>query len=180
MKILITGDFCPINRAALENVDSKKILDKDFQEIINQTDINITNLECPLTNHPKAISKTGPALKATPDNVKSLKALRFNLVTLANNHIMDYGGIGLQDTLDVLKQNKIDFVGAGKEEDEIDVIYKTKDDLTVAIINVCENEWSTEEQDGYVANGFSEIKMFYTIKKAKTNADKVIVIHHGG
>src|SRR5690554_717673 len=145
MKILITGDFCPINRADIFNIDSKKVLDRGFQDILNQSDINITNLECPLTNSSKAISKTGPALKAHPNNIKLLKAMGFNLVTLANNHIMDYGSEGLKDTLDILEKNQIDYVGAGKVEDEIDVIYQTKDELTIAIINVCENEWSTDD-----------------------------------
>lgn len=180
MKILITGDFCPINRADINVIDSTNILCEDFQELLKQTDISITNLECPLTNHSKAISKTGPALKAHPNNVKLLKAMSFNMVTLANNHIMDYGSEGLKDTLDILDKNEIDFVGAGKVEDEIDVVYQTKDGLTIAIINVCENEWSTDELNGYRANGFSEINMFYAIKNAKKNADKIIVIHHGG
>lgn len=180
MKILITGDFCPINRADILNIDSKKVLDRGFQDILNQSDINITNLECPLTNSSKAISKTGPALKAHPENIKLLSEMGFNLVSLANNHIMDYGSEGLKDTLDILEKNQIDYVGAGKVEDEIDVIYQTKDELTIAIINVCENEWSTDDLNGYGANGFSEINMFYAIKKAKKRADKVIVIHHGG
>src|SRR5690554_6787463 len=180
MKILITGDFCPIHRAEVNKLDASEILCKDFQDIINQADINITNLECPLSNHPKAISKTGPALKADPDNVELLTAMGFNLVTLANNHIMDYGSNGLKDTIEILDEKEIDYVGAGKIDDEIDVVYQTKDGLTIAIINVCENEWSTDELNGYQANGFSEISMFYAIKKAKKNADKIIVIHHGG
>lgn len=180
MKIFITGDFCPINRADISNSSSKEILDKDFKKLIKEADYSITNLECPLTIHNTPISKTGPALKADPENIRFLKENGFNLVTLANNHIMDYGSKGLKDTLSVLKENNINYVGAGKVEEEIDVIYNTKNDLTVAIINVCENEWSTEERDGYSAYGFSEISMFYAIKKAKQKADKIIIIHHGG
>ncbi|WP_323027650.1 CapA family protein [Gelidibacter japonicus] len=180
MKILITGDFCPINRADINKVDAKKLLCKDFQDLLKQTDIKITNLECPLTNNSEAIIKTGPALKSDPDNVKLITEMGFNLLTLANNHIMDYGSKGLKDTLEILNGNNIEYVGAGNIKDEIDVIYKTKDDITVAIINVCENEWSTDVRDNFAANGFSEIKMFYTIKKAKQNASKVMVIHHGG
>lgn len=180
MRILITGDFCPINRADINLSASKDLLCEDFQELLKQTDLNITNLECPLTNNSDAIIKTGPALIAKPNNVKLLSQMGINLVTLANNHIMDYGGKGLKDTLEILTENNIDHVGAGNIEDVIDVVYKSKEDFTVAIINVCENEWSTDEREGYKANGFSEISMFYSIKKAKEKADRVIVIHHGG
>jgi poly-gamma-glutamate synthesis protein (capsule biosynthesis protein) len=180
MKILITGDFCPINRADIKELNSNNILCQKFKELLSQTDYNITNLESPLTEHSKKIKKTGPALKAPPENVNLLTDLGFNIVTLANNHIMDYGSEGLKETLHLLKTKKIDFVGAGNIHDEIGVIYKTKNYIKVAIINVCENEWSTEVMDEYYANGFSEIKMFYAITNAKKQGYKVIVIHHGG
>lgn len=180
MKILITGDFCPLNRADIKYSDTEEVLDNNFKKLLKEADLRVTNLECPLTNSNNPISKTGPALKADPKNIQFLENNGFNLVTLANNHIMDYGSEGLKDTLRHLEQNNIEYVGAGKTSEEIGVFFKTKADLTLAIINVCENEWSSEERNGYVANGFSEIGMFYAIKKAKNKADKVIVIHHGG
>lgn len=179
MKILIAGDFCPIHRADI-NRRSGEVLDDNFKILLNNVDLRIINLECPLTKHITPISKTGPALKADPKNILFLKENRFNLVTLANNHIMDYGYEGIKETIQHLKINKIDYVGAGKTSEEIKVIFKTKDNFTIGIINVCENEWSTDKLQGYKANGFSEIDMFYTIKEANKKADKVIVIHHGG
>ena len=180
MKILITGDFCPINRAAIGSVDVENILCIDFQKLMEEADFNITNLECPLTTNSEVITKTGPALKANPESVNLLKIMGFDIVTLANNHIMDYDAKGLKDTLKVLDEHNIAHVGAGNIEDIIDVIYISKNDIKVAIINVCENEWSTDEKEGYKANGFSEIDMFYSIKSAQEKADKIIVIHHGG
>ena len=180
MKVFITGDYCPINRADLSEDISSKILADGFIDIMKGADLRITNLEAPLTKHTTPITKSGPALKVDPKNVLFLKENNFELVTLANNHIMDYGSIGLKDTLVQLTENNIDFVGAGKLDTEIDVVYKTKGEFTLAIINVCENEWSTQNREGYVANGFNEIDVFYSILKAKKKADKVIVIHHGG
>lgn len=180
MEIFITGDFCPIGRAEINNVSSKVLMSDSFRTLFKSADLKITNLECPLTNHITAITKSGPALKVDPKNILFLKENDFNLVTLANNHIMDYGSEGLKETINHLEKNNIDYVGAGKSTDEIEVIFKTKNGFTVGIINVCENEWSTQEREGYRANGFSEIDMFYSIKKAKAKAHKVIVIHHGG
>lgn len=179
MNILITGDFCPINRAE-DALLKKSVFDQNFTELFQQADLNITNLECPLTKFSKAIEKSGPALKAEPRMVEALKSNHFNLVTLANNHIMDYGSQGLKDTIDVLKQNNISYVGAGSIGDDIDVIYHEHNGIRLAIVNFCENEWSTIAQNGYTANGFSGIDAFYSIKNAKNKADYVIVIHHGG
>jgi poly-gamma-glutamate synthesis protein (capsule biosynthesis protein) len=60
------------------------------------------------------------------------------------------------------------------------VFYYSQDGVKIAVINLCENEWSTIPHNGYAANGFSEIDAFYSINNAKAKADLVIVIHHGG
>ncbi|PZW43774.1 poly-gamma-glutamate synthesis protein (capsule biosynthesis protein) [Mesonia algae] len=180
MKVFITGDYCPINRADLSLDTSKKILKDDFKVLLNEADFRLTNLECPLTSHDNAIIKSGPSLKADPINILFLKENKFDIVTLANNHIMDYGSAGLKETLIHLDDNNIEYVGAGKINTERDIIYKIKNDVKLAIINVCENEWSTKNREGFKASGFSEMDMFYLISKAKRKADKVIVIHHGG
>ena len=179
MNILITGDFCPINRAENAHLENTAF-DQSLMDLFHKADLNITNLECPLTHYEKAIEKSGPVLKSGPKMVKALKSNHFNLVTLANNHIMDYGSQGLKDTLEILDCENISHVGAGNIKDENDAFYYSQDGVKIAVINLCENEWSTIPQNGYASNGFSEIDAFYSINKAKAKADHVIVIHHGG
>ena len=96
VKILVSGDFCPVGRS--ENLINNFALYETFGDLIpliRESDISITNLECPLTNSENAIEKTGPSLKASLNVARFLKEAGFNLVTLANNHIMDYGVEGL-------------------------------------------------------------------------------------
>lgn len=179
MEILITGDFCPINRAEKALLNNQ-VLDDKIQNIFNKVDLNITNLECPLTESNKSIKKSGPSLKAKPSMGAILKKFNINLVTLANNHILDYGSEGLLDTIKILNTHQINYVGAGKAIEKNNTFYFVKDNLKIAVINVCENEWSTIPINGYNAIGFSEIDLFYIIKNAKQVADYVLVIHHGG
>jgi len=80
-------------------------------------DITIGNLEGPLTsicNSNMDLDKTyvfrSPAEKVTP----ALKEAGFNLLNLANNHILDYGLQGMNDTMKSLKAHNIYSVGAGK------------------------------------------------------------------
>ncbi len=114
VRILITGDFCPINRAEeMALSGSFRVLFNDLLAIIQNSDLAITNLECPLTKVQTPISKTGPAIKASPETAKLLTYAGFKLVTLANNHIMDYGPEGLDSTIRVLKEKNISHVGAG-------------------------------------------------------------------
>ena len=115
IKILITGDYCPIGRNSFTiQQEQFATLFGGFENYSKSVDLAITNLECPLTtsNHP--IKKTGPNIKSTLDGILPLKYAGFGLVTLANNHIMDYGAEGLESTMAVCNKEGINFVGAEK------------------------------------------------------------------
>ena len=182
ISILFTGDFCPINR--VEDVilmGDFLALSNDFLPIIQSADLAITNLECPITDSQMIISKTGPALKASPRAAEFLNQAGFNLVTLANNHIMDFGLDGLHSTLKVLESNNISYVGAGNTLRDANRSFQTKiKGKSIAIINIAENEFSTTHGDYPGANPLSLVSNYHTINEAKSNNDFVIVIYHGG
>lgn len=182
IKIFISGDFAPrlrVRDCILRG--DYKLLYNDMLEIIRQSDYAITNLESPLTNTVTPIRKTGPNLIAPTKSVEALKYVPFNLVTLANNHAMDQGKQGLETTIDLLKKNNIDYVGAGLNEEEIqEPKYLNIKGKTIAIINCCENEWSTTLEEGAGCNPLNEIAIYYQIDKAKRHSDYCLLIIHGG
>lgn len=183
MKVLVVGDFYPNFelKTTLLNNEPNIIFDK-FYSIIQKSDLAIVNLESPLTSGDKAIKKTGPALKADKFFADFLKNTGFGLATLANNHIMDYGPKGLQDTTEALAKVGLNYVGAG---DFISVakqpyIYTSKEGKKLAVLNIAENEWSTTKGNNPGAAGFDTVSNFYSIQEAKTNADFLLLITHGG
>ena len=100
---------------------------------------------------------------------------------MANNHIMDYGEIGLLDTLKGLKKYKISNVGIGKNiKDAVKPFTIEKKDVKIAILNFAENEWSNASDEKSGANPLDIIENIKQINKAKLCHDKVIVIIHGG
>ena len=182
IKITITGDLCPINKTEtlVKNKQYRDIF-HDVQPILQNSDLSVTNLECPLTQHENPISKTGPALKAKPETIEVLKIGNFKLATLANNHIMDLGQKGLFDTMQILTENKISYVGAGKSLTESRKPFVTNiQNKSIAILNFAENEFSTTHGDCPGTNPLSLIQNFNDIKKAKSANDIVILIYHGG
>ncbi|GAA4282088.1 CapA family protein [Gaetbulibacter aestuarii] len=181
-KILLTGDYCPIGRNKLYiNKGEYSTLFGDFLGYISSADLAITNLECPLTNSEKGINKTGPNLKASKESIKPLEYAGFKLVTLANNHIMDFGAEGLKSTLKVCKEHHINTVGSGKNLNEArKPFFITIGAKKFAFINIAENEFCSATDNAYGANPLNLITNHYDIKAAKKNADYVIVISHGG
>jgi poly-gamma-glutamate synthesis protein (capsule biosynthesis protein) len=181
-EILITGDFCPINRIGqLVSIGDYNSTFNDFLPFIKDKDLAITNLECPLTETDTKINKYGPSLKAPVETAEILARAGFNLVTLANNHIMDYGSSGLKSTLQACKNNNIKYIGVGESHLEARRIFYTKaGNFTVAILNFAENEFSTTHGNYPGANPLDTIENYHDILEAKANADYVIVIFHGG
>lgn len=83
----------------------------------SEADISMVNLENPLTNAGEAVEKKF-TFRARPDYVEILKDGGVDIVTLANNHIYDFGADGLLNTLNILDQRNIHFVGAGRDINE--------------------------------------------------------------
>ena len=180
--VLITGDFCPDRRIS-ELIERKK-----YDEIFNNFlpfssffDISITNLECPLTIRGKKINKVGPSLKGPPEASEALKFAGFNLVSLANNHLMDYGEVGLKDTINALETKGIQYVGAGdslRAANTPQVI--SIRGLRIGFLNIAEHEFSiaTEYMGG--ASSLSVVNNYYQILEVKKSVDFLILIIHGG
>lgn len=93
----------------------------EVKEYFEDSDIKFGNLECVLSDTDLQNIK-GKAknfcLKGPSDMVNVLKTIGFNILSVANNHIYDYGSDGLADTIHNLSENGIEFIGAGENLEE--------------------------------------------------------------
>jgi hypothetical protein len=177
--VLFAGDFSPCrNFESIALVKKTDILG-DARSLIQQADISFTNLECPLTNHNTAINKSGPALKADPLCIEALKD--FSVIGLANNHILDYGKKGLEDTMKACEYAGLSTVGAGINLQTAQVPFiREVQGVKIAIIAVAEYEFNLSENGGAGCAPIDVIENYQQIKKAQQQADIVIVTMHGG
>ena len=180
--ILITGDFCPVNRTGELIRESRAAsLLHDFLPAVKSAGLAVTNLECPLTDSELGIRKIGPLLKAPIDTAKVLSDWGFGLVTLANNHIMDYGIKGLSSTIRACDDYKIGHVGAGEDLSDAGKLYKCQlGNYRWTVLNYAENEFSTTHGNHPGANPLDIIENYRDIVKAKSVSDYVVVVVHGG
>lgn len=182
MRITIAGDYCPINRVSnyIENGDFSYVLGQ-VKPIFSNSSYSIANFECPIDKDGKPIVKQGPCLRCNEKNVEAFKWVGIDCVTLANNHFKDYGDEGCINTLNSLRLGGIDYVGGGISLIEAQsVLYKVIEGVKVAIVNFCENEFSVAKNNNSGAAPLDLIDNFKQIKEARSNAEKVIVIVHGG
>jgi len=182
INIILTGDFCPIGR--IENLCITNEFEKIYGNVLpylKDKDLSITNLECPLTDKFKPIKKTGPNLIAVPGCVDALKFGGFDIVSLANNHLLDQDKRGLRDTLETCKKSGLKTVGAGENlEAAMRPLFVTIKDRKIAVLNFAEHEFSIATPNSAGVALLNPIKNYYQILEAKRNSDIVIVIIHGG
>ena len=159
------------------------------QSILDSADIRVGNLECSITARNSQEKKSFP-LKAPPQAAQALSLAKFDLVSLANNHSMDYGYAGLTDTQITLSQSGIATVGAGLDATaaHTPVIFE-RNGLRLAFLAYADvmpensgfdaRNWiATQSQPGIAWADPDTIKTDVTA--AKLRADLVVVMLHSG
>ncbi|HSQ79387.1 MAG TPA: CapA family protein, partial [Candidatus Bathyarchaeia archaeon] len=179
MNLLVAGDLFVADRFR-----GRPLCGPSVESLFAGADVRLVNLEAPITAGTRArpILKTGPHLCATAETVLPLLArLGVDTVTLANNHIMDYGTSGLAQTLDALRTAGIRTVGAGMTLEEADRALVIEGDAgRIAVVNFCENEWANAGPGRPGANPMAFEDNIERIREARRTCDRVIVVVHGG
>lgn len=117
MRIAFLGDTALIGRFDITKNSEEKILESfsEITEILQECDYVVANLETPLTNCEVSKEFKTLTLKSSPLNIQILKKIGVNVVTIANNHIYDYGTKGLEETVKVLKDYNVTYCGIDNE-----------------------------------------------------------------
>lgn len=122
-EVVIAGDLCFAEDGfVLDHFDEVGKLD----ECISPEILDVTNgADLFFLNHEYAISDRGEPLagkyytfRANPDRMDLLKQMGVDLVSLANNHVYDYGADAMLDTVELLQQAGIAYVGGGRNIEE--------------------------------------------------------------
>jgi poly-gamma-glutamate synthesis protein (capsule biosynthesis protein) len=82
--------------------------------VLCEADLTIGNLECPLSTRGERADKQY-TFRAHPDTAAALAEAGFDVMTLANNHVLDYGSEALLDTIETLRAEGILSTGAGRD-----------------------------------------------------------------
>jgi len=119
VRVLFAGDIM-LSRL----VENRMYVKDDFTfpflkigEFLSRADITFGNLESPISKRGE-LSGSKYSFRAEPKVIGGLELAGFDVLSLANNHIWDYGKEALEDTIYLLNFNGIDTVGAGRDERE--------------------------------------------------------------
>lgn len=183
MNILIGADLVPTrsNIDLFASGDTQTLLGEELNNILQNADYRIFNLEVPLTDREKPIPKCGPNLIAPTKCVEGYKAMHVDLLTLANNHILDQDQQGLVSTCSVLDDAGIAYTGVGQTPEEAAKPYIFEcDGKRIGVYACAEHEFSIVTEYTAGANPIDLLETPDHIATLKAECDYVIVLYHGG
>ncbi|MCD8502722.1 MAG: CapA family protein [Bacillaceae bacterium] len=183
--IAFAGDV--MMEASIDRAMQKHGFDYPFSQVredIEKADYAIVNLETAVTNQTKSYDKQFN-FKTGPESLVALKEAGFDMVSLANNHTMDYREEGLVDTINYLNEVGLAHVGAGRNKDEafashtIELKGKKISFLGFSRVLPSLNWYATDTKPG-IASGYQLDQMIRTIEKEKKEVDYLFVYIHWG
>jgi poly-gamma-glutamate capsule biosynthesis protein CapA/YwtB (metallophosphatase superfamily) len=183
-----TVSFCAAGDIMLDRGVKKHMLGKggfypfrDITGFIKRHDLSFCNLEGPVSARGKKKPKLY-SFRFDPALMEGLGVSGFNMFSLANNHILDYGGRALLDTVEFMEEKNYFYSGAGKNKQEASAArYREINGIKFAFIANVDMYLSREKgssPQAFERSGLNEISA--VIREAKKNADYVIVSFHWG
>lgn len=151
-------------------------------------DIFMVNNEFTYTTRGTPTEGKAFTFRAKPEHAALLSEMGADIVSLANNHVYDYGEISLLDTLDTLTAAGMPYVGAGRNLTEaVRPVYFVTENVKIAFLSATQ----IERMDNPDTKGATETSpgvfrcrnvdlLLSEVEKAKAVSDFVVVYVHWG
>lgn len=170
----------------LKNEGSDAVISPELTSIFSNSDISVINLESAVSNIGEPWPEKDFTFRADPGVLDFLRdSLGVNLVSLANNHAIDYGFDAFFDTIDRLQNAEIGYVGGGADLEEAMKPYVFDiDGVTVAFLaasQVAPNmDWYARKNSPGLLMAYDPTLIIEAVAAASELYDYVIVYMHWG
>lgn len=164
----------------------ESVLSKEVLTLTNNADIFLANNEFAYSNRGTKLPGKRYTFKGKPENVKYMQDMGADIVSIANNHVFDYGADAFYDTLETLKNANINYIGAGENLNEaakpLYYIINGKKYAFSAATRAEKNIKTPEATDNSpgVMRIYEPTKFIEVIKEAEKECDYNIVYLHWG
>ena len=162
------------------------ILSEDVTNTMKNSDLMVVNSEFTVSEIGKALSGKQYTFRAKPERLSIYHEMGVDLVTLANNHVYDFGQDAFLDMLDAFDNQNIPRIGAGKNiEEAMKPQYFIVNGYKIGFVNATRAEKyimtpeAGEDSPG-VFRCYDPTNMENLIKNVKEESDYVIAIIHFG
>ncbi|MDR8407615.1 CapA family protein [Nonomuraea sp. 3-1Str] len=156
--------------------------------VLRRADLAMVNLETAITTGGTPAPGKQFTFRAPASAFTALKAAGVDVVSMANNHGMDYMETGLSDSLAAIKKSRFPVVGIGANDTEAYRPFrKVVNGNRVSVIGATQvldaefvNAWTATPGKGGLASAKNEDRLLRAVRQARKNSDTVIVHLHWG
>ena len=190
-EVTVAGDICFAEDGfVLDHYDETEGLSEcispEILEMTNQADVFYLNHEYCVSERGEPLEGKLYTFRAKPERMTLLDEMGTDLVSLANNHVYDYGEEALLDTLDYLNEAKLPYVGGGRNKEEADrPIYFIVNGIKIGFVAATNAEIvyytpaATEDSPG-VLEAYDTAEYNQIIAEASKECDYLIAYIHWG
>lgn len=172
--LLFVGD-CILSTGFTHNSFSEAI-----RHHIGDAELSIANIEAPIDTETPT-TKSGPIKVQSESDINTLSSVGFDVGTLANNHMMDQGVLGLQKTIGACSNANISTVGVGENhENAVQPLIKNVGGTEIAILNFCGREFGIATHDSPGVAWVEDPDTWNVVEEVTDKVDITILVAHGG
>lgn len=158
------------------------------REVFDRADLTIVNLESAIGTGPARPEAKTFTFRAPPSAFDALQAAGVDVISMANNHGMDFGRPGLEETLAAIEDRAAPVIGIGANEDDAFAPFRaTVRGQTIAFIAATQvldsnlvTAWTATGDQGGVASAKRVDRLLEEVRRARRDADTVVVFLHWG
>ncbi len=178
-------DSYPVAKYDAEGKGILGVLSEDLVKEMNDVDIMMLNNEFAYSTRGTEEQNKSYTFRAHPKRVEILKEMGVDIVSLANNHALDFGQDALIDTFSTLDNAGIDYVGAGENLARAKApVYKKVGSKTIAFVAashvIFAMDWYAGDNTPGMIGTYDPTLFVESIKEAKENSDYVVAFVHWG
>lgn len=187
VSMIFTGDVM-LGSSVRSNYDSKGIrgiLSEYLQQEMVQADITMVNQEFPFSTRGTPMPNKQYTFRADPSYLSAFHEMGIDVVSLANNHALDYGTDALLDTFAALDEAGIPYAGAGETKERAEQpIFLECGGRTVGILSASRVipvvSWNIENRQPGLFCTYDSTALVAAIKEARKQCDYLLVYVHWG
>jgi len=162
------------------------ILSEEVVDIMTSADIMVANNEFTVSNRGSKMPNKYYTFRGSPERLSIYEEMGVDLVTLANNHVYDFGEIAFYDLLDSLEDYNIPYIGAGRNITEaMEPYYFYINGYKIAFVNATRAEKyiltpEAKTNSGGVFRCYDPTNFINVISETKKSSDFVVALVHWG
>jgi hypothetical protein len=156
--------------------------------VLSGADLAMVNLESAITDRGEPVAGKNFHFRSPAASFTALRAAGVDVVNMANNHALDYGPVGMQDTFDAIASSKLAVLGIGHDASEAYRPYRTViNGQRIAILSALDwlepaliPSWSATESQPGVAFVIDRTRLVDALRAVRPEVDTLVVFLHWG